>query len=164
MTRNSLGIEFMVGVLMLAGAAALFFLAMKASNFATINDGDDGYTISARFDNIGGLKVRSPVTMAGVRIGQVQAIHVDDETFEAVVRMLIKSQYDRIPEDTFAKILTSGLLGEQYVGLDPGGSPDYMIEGSEITVTQSALVLEEVVGQFLFSKAEEASIGEEEGL
>jgi phospholipid/cholesterol/gamma-HCH transport system substrate-binding protein len=160
MKKNTLGTEFMVGVLMLAGAAALFFLAMKASNFASIDDGDDGYRISARFDNIGGLKVRSPVTMAGVRIGQVQAISVDSETFEAVVSISIQPQYDRIPEDTFAKILTSGLLGEQYIGLDPGGSLDYMTNGSEIIVTQSALVLEEIVGQFLFSKAEDASKGD----
>jgi phospholipid/cholesterol/gamma-HCH transport system substrate-binding protein len=150
----------MVGVLMLAGAAALFFLAMKASNFASIDDGKDGYMISARFDNIGGLKVRAPVTLAGVRIGQVQSITVDSETFEAVVRMSIRSQYDRIPGDTFAKILTSGLLGEQYIGLDPGGSLENLADGDEITVTQSALVLEDIIGKFLFSKAEEASQGE----
>lgn len=160
MNKGSLGVEFMVGVLMLAGAAALFFLAMKASNFASIDDGKDGYNITARFDNIGGLKVRAPVTMAGVRVGQVRGIQVDAETFEAVVSMSIRQQYDRIPEDTFAKILTYGLLGEQYVGLDPGGSPDTLGEGGVINVTQSALVLEEVIGQFLFSKAEEASQGE----
>ncbi len=124
MKKGSLGIEFMVGLLMLAGAAALFFLAMKASNFASVDNGADGYTITARFDNIGGLKVRAPVTLAGVRVGQVRSIMVDSETFEAVVQMSIRPQYDRIPEDTFAKILTSGLLGEQYIGLDPGGSPD----------------------------------------
>lgn len=160
MNKGSLGTEFMVGVLMLAGAAALFFLAMKASNFASIDDGKDGYMISARFDNIGGLKVRAPVTLAGVRIGQVQSITVDSETFEAVVRMSIRSQYDRIPGDTFAKILTSGLLGEQYIGLDPGGSLENLAGGDEITVTQSALVLEDIIGKFLFSKAEEASQGE----
>ncbi|MEJ2308246.1 MAG: outer membrane lipid asymmetry maintenance protein MlaD [Gammaproteobacteria bacterium] len=160
MNKGSLGTEFMVGVLMLAGAAALFFLAMKASNFASIDDGKDGYMISARFDNIGGLKVRAPVTLAGVRIGQVQSITVDSETFEAVVRMSIRSQYDKIPGDTFAKILTSGLLGEQYIGLDPGGSLENLADGDEITVTQSALVLEDIIGKFLFSKAEEASQGE----
>ena len=153
-------LEITVGAFMAVGLVALFFLAMKASNFATIDDGKDGYGISARFDNIGGLKVRAPVTMAGVRIGQVQSIRVDNQTFEAVVQMSIQPQYDRIPEDTFAKILTSGLLGEQYIGLDPGGSPDTLAEGGVITVTQSALVLEEVIGQFLFSKAEEASQGE----
>ena len=116
--------------------------------------------VTARFDNIVGLKVRSPVTMAGVRVGQVQSIIVDGETFEAVVGMSIQPRFDKIPEDTFAKVLTSGLLGEQYIGLDPGGSPDVLVEGSEITVTQSALVLEEIVGQFLFSTAEEASQGE----
>ena len=101
--------------------------------------------------------MRSPVTMAGVRIGQVSKIGFDPQTFEAVVTLSINDRYKGIPTDTFAKILTQGLLGEQYVGLDPGGSPDQLGNGDEIHMTQSALVLEEIVGQFLFSKAEEAS-------
>jgi phospholipid/cholesterol/gamma-HCH transport system substrate-binding protein len=145
-----------VGLFMLAGLVALFFLAMQVSNLGTAS-GADGYQIKARFDNIGGLKVRSPVTMAGVRIGQVSQIAFDRQTFEAVVTLTIDENYDGIPDDTFAKILTQGLLGEQYIGLDPGGSPDVLAEGDEIHITQSALVLEEIVGQFLFSKAEEAS-------
>lgn len=144
----------MVGVLVLAGAAALFFLAMSASNFASFEE-QDGYLVGARFDNIGGLKVRSPVTMAGVMIGRVKSIEIDDQTFEAVVSLSIQARYDQIPDDTFAKILTQGLLGEQYVGLDPGGSESSLAQGSEITITQSALVLEDMVGQFIFSKAEE---------
>ena len=154
--RLSRTAEILVGLFMLAGLVALFFLAMKVSNLGTVNTGN-GYEIHARFDNIGGLKVRSPVTMAGVRIGQVTDIGFDPQTFEAVVTLNIDTRYNGIPDDTFAKILTQGLLGEQYVGLDPGGSPDHLKNGDEIHMTQSALVLEEIVGQFLFSKAEEAS-------
>jgi phospholipid/cholesterol/gamma-HCH transport system substrate-binding protein len=154
--RHSRTAELLVGLFMLAGLVALFFLAMKVSNLGTLETGS-AYNVSARFDNIGGLKVRSPVTMAGVRIGQVSKIGFDPQTFEAVVTLSINDRYNGIPTDTFAKILTQGLLGEQYVGLDPGGSPDQLGNGDEIHMTQSALVLEEIVGQFLFSKAEEAS-------
>ena len=153
MRRGSPGVEVTVGLLVLAGAAALFFLAMRASNFASFEE-QDVYLVKARFDNVGGLKVRSPVTMAGVMIGRVKAIEIDDRTFEAVVSLAIQERYDQIPSDTFAKILTQGLLGEQYIGLDPGGSEEMLREGSEITITQSALVLEDMVGQFMFSKAE----------
>jgi phospholipid/cholesterol/gamma-HCH transport system substrate-binding protein len=148
--------EILVGLFMMAGLVALFFLAMKVSNLGSVNTGD-GYEIAARFDNIGGLKVRSPVTMAGVRVGKVARIDFDSETFEAVVTLNIDDRYNGIPTDTFAKILTQGLLGEQYIGLDPGGSAEHLGPGDEIHMTQSALVLEEIVGQFLFSKAEEAS-------
>ena len=154
MRKGSAGVEVMVGLLVLAGAAALFFLAMSASNFASFEE-QDGYLVKARFDNIGGLKVRSPVTLAGVMIGRVKSIEIDEQTFEAVVSLSIQARYDQIPEDTFAKILTQGLLGEQYIGLDPGGSEALLAEGSEIIITQSALVLEDMVGQFIFSKAEE---------
>jgi len=154
MRKGSAGVEVMVGLLVLAGAAALFFLAMSASNFASFEE-QDGYLVEARFDNIGGLKVRSPVTMAGVMIGRVKTIEIDEQTFEAVVSLSIQARYDQIPQDTYAKILTQGLLGEQYIGLDPGGSEEMLNEGSEITITQSALVLEDMVGQFIFSKAEE---------
>lgn len=154
MRKGSAGVEVMVGLLVLAGAAALFFLAMSASNFASFEE-QDGYLVKARFDNIGGLKVRSPVTMAGVMIGRVKSIEIDAQTFEAVVSLSIQARYDQIPDDTFAKILTQGLLGEQYVGLDPGGSESSLTQGSEITITQSALVLEDMVGQFIFNKAEE---------
>jgi phospholipid/cholesterol/gamma-HCH transport system substrate-binding protein len=149
-------VEILVGTFMAAGFVALFFLAMQVSNLSTTSNGD-GYRIDARFDNIGSLKVKSPVTMAGVRIGRVSDITFDSETYEAVVTLKIESRYDRIPEDSFAKIFTAGLLGEQYVGLDPGGSEEYLRKGGEISLTQSALVLEEIIGQFLFSKAEEGS-------
>ncbi len=156
---NKRSIEIMVGAFIAAGLVALFFLSMKVSNLSTMAGGE-GYPIIARFDNIGSLKVRSPVTMAGVRIGRVSAIGFDKETYEAVVTMNIEDQYDTIPDDTFAKIFTAGLLGEQYIGLDPGGSEKYLKAGDQIHLTQSALVLEEIIGQFLFSKAEEGNKGE----
>ena len=153
-------LEITVGIFMAIGLVALFFLAMQVSNLSSMTS-SDGYEVTARFDNIGGLKVRSPVSMAGVRVGRVVDIQYDQSNFEAVVTMLIEPQYSQIPEDTFAKIYTSGLLGEQYVGLDPGGNDEVLQQGSEITMTQSALVLEEIVGQFLFSKAEENAQEEE---
>ncbi len=151
-------IEILVGAFVAAGLVALFFLSMQVSNLSS-SSGGDGYEIQARFDNIGSLKVRSPVTMAGVRIGRVSAIGFDNRTYEAVVTMRIGSQYDAIPDDTFAKIFTAGLLGEQYIGLDPGGSETYLKQGDQISLTQSALVLEEIIGQFLFNKAEEGVNG-----
>ncbi|QYZ67959.1 MAG: ABC transporter substrate-binding protein [Gammaproteobacteria bacterium (ex Lamellibrachia satsuma)] len=150
-------VEIAVGAFMVAGLIALFFLAMQVSNLSAFTTGE-GYEVSARFDNIGGLKVRSPVAMAGVRLGRVVEIRYDQSSYEALVTMRIESQYDQIPDDTFAKIYTSGLLGEQYIGLDPGGSEEMLADGGEINMTQSALVLEEIVGQFLFSKAEEKGL------
>lgn len=148
--------EISVGAFMAVGFVALFFLAMQVSNLSSMTS-SDGYEIKAKFTNIGGLKVRSAVSMAGVVIGRVVDIYYDQESFEAVVTMRIDPEYNKIPEDTFAKIYTSGLLGEQYVGLDPGGSPDLLKQGSVLTMTQSALVLEEIIGKFLFSKAEESA-------
>lgn len=156
---QSKSLEVIVGAFMLAGIVALFFLAMQVSNLSSA-PGGSGYEISARFDNIGSLKVRSPITMAGVVVGRVSGIHFDPKTYEAVVSMRIESEYNTIPEDSFAKVFTAGLLGEQYIGLDPGGSETYLKDGDQISLTQSSLVLEEIIGQFLFSKAEEASKGE----
>jgi len=156
MTQNRT-LEITVGAFMAVGFLALFFLSMKVSNLSSSANGE-GYSVQARFDNIGSLKVRSPVTMAGVRVGRVSAIAFDRQTFEAVVTLRIDAAYrESIPDDTFAKIFTAGLLGEQYVGLDAGGSPTFLSEGGQITLTQSALVLEEIIGQFLFSKAEEGT-------
>jgi len=146
-------IEVIVGAFMAAGLVALFFLAMRVSNLSAAGDGD-GYRISARFANVGSLKTRAPVTMAGVRIGRVEDVRFDKATYEGVVTMRIDPKVDTIPDDTFANIFTAGLLGEQYVGLEPGGSQDYLAEGDVIENTQSALVLEQMIGQFLFSKAE----------
>lgn len=147
-------IEVIVGAFMAAGLVALFFLAMRVSNLSAAGD-SDGYRISARFANVGSLKARAPVTMAGVRIGRVEDVRFDKATYEGVVTMRIDPKVDTIPDDTFANIFTAGLLGEQYVGLEPGGSQDYLAEGDVIENTQSALVLEQMIGQFLFSKAEE---------
>lgn len=149
-------IEILVGAFVAAGCVALFFLAMQVSNLGTVNSGDS-YRVEARFDNIGGLKVKAPVTLAGVEVGRVLDIYYDPKDFRAVAVLGIYSQYDTIPDDTFAKILTAGLLGEQYVGLDPGGSEGVLKAGSEIAVTQSALVLEEVIGQFIYGKAQEGA-------
>ncbi len=150
-------IEIWVGLFMALGFVALFFLAMQVSNLGTAYKGKT-FTVTARFDNIGGLKVRAPVKIAGVEVGRVAGIHYDPDDFRAVVDMAIQAQYlNRIPEDSFAKILTAGLLGEQYIGLDPGGSEDMLADGGEISVTQSALVLEEVVGQFIFGKGQEGA-------
>lgn len=148
-------LEIGVGAFVAAGLAALFMLAMQVSNLRSFTAGEDTYTVNARFENIGGLKVRSAVTMAGVRIGRVVGIEVDQDSYEAVARLAIQRKYDRIPEDTTASILTAGLLGEQYVGLEAGGSERYLKDGGRIKLTQSALVLEQIIGQFLFSKASE---------
>jgi len=147
-------IEIMVGLFVAIGIAALFMLAMKVSNLATYGGGQ-GYTITAEFDNIGGLKVRSLVSASGVRVGQVTGIEYDSEGYEALVTMSIDPQYDKFPIDTAASIMTSGLLGEQYVGLQPGAEEEYLKAGSKIELTQSALVLEQIIGQFLYSKADE---------
>lgn len=147
-------LEVTVGAFVGVGIAALFMLAMQVSNLSSIAP-TDSYSVSARFENIGGLKVRSPVKVAGVRIGQVSDINYDSETFEAVVHMQLDGQYNQFPIDTIASIFTSGLLGEQYIGLEPGGDLELLENQSEIGYTQSAIVLEQVIGQFLFSKAAE---------
>jgi phospholipid/cholesterol/gamma-HCH transport system substrate-binding protein len=152
--KTSKTTELMVGMFIAVGAAALFVLAMQVSNlsgFAPANS----YMITARFENIGGLKARSPVTVGGVRIGRVASIDYDNNRFEAIVAMEMDGKYDQFPDDTTASIYTAGLLGEQYVALDPGGSEDLLVEGSEIDLTQSALVLEKLVSKFLFDKAAE---------
>ncbi len=146
--------EILVGAFMAGGFVALFFLAMKVSNLSAETIGE-GYPLAARFDNVGSLKVRAPVTMAGVRIGRVQSIRFDKTRYEAVVTLNIGKQYNTIPIDTFASIYTQGLLGEQYIGLSPGGSQEFMHPGDELTHTQSALVLEQLIGQYMFKKAGE---------
>lgn len=146
--------EIAVGLFVVMGFIAMFFMAMKVSNLTTFT-GDSGYHVKARFDNIGGLKVRSPVTMAGVRIGRVAVIEFDDNTYEGVVTLAIQAKYGKIPKDSSASIFTAGLLGEQYISLDAGGAQDFLVDNDDITLTQSALVLEQIIGQFLFSKAEE---------
>ncbi len=145
-------VEIVVGVFVALGLAAFVMLAMRVSNISALTE-TGGYPVTARFTNIGGLKVRAPVTMAGVRIGRVTGIGFDERTYEAVVTLTILPRYDQLPVDTSASILTAGLLGEQYVGLEPGGAEQYLDDGDEITLTQSAVVLEHLIGQFLYGKA-----------
>jgi len=148
-------VETVVGVFIAVGLGALLVLAMRVSNlsFATLTN-QDAYTIEARFDNIGGLKVRSPVKMAGVLVGRVSGIGFDSDTYEAVATLSIDKRFAAIPMDTTASIYTAGLLGEQYVGLDPGGADEVLRDGDQITLTNSAVVLERVIGQFLYDKAQ----------
>jgi phospholipid/cholesterol/gamma-HCH transport system substrate-binding protein len=150
MTRR--GIETLVGLFVLLGVGALVFLALKAANLGT-GSGSDTYLVLARFDNIGGLKPRSPVRTAGVTVGRVEAISLDPKDFRGIVKMEIERRC-QYPKDSSAKILTSGLLGDQYIGLDPGGDDKNIQPGEAVAQTQSAVVLENLIGQFLTSKAE----------
>ena len=150
---SSRKIEILVGLFVAGAIAAFFMLAMKVSNMSSYSGGES-YSLTAHFDNIGGLKVRSPVSAGGVTIGRVSDIQYNSETYEAVIRMDIDAQYNRFPVDTAASILTSGLLGEQYVGLEPGAEEDYLKDGDVIDLTQSALVLEQIIGQFLYSQGD----------
>ncbi len=150
----SRSIEVLVGFFVAIGFVAMFFLSMEVSNLSNVG-GEEGYDVKANFENIGSLKVRAPVSMAGVNIGRVKAIDFDPESFEAVVTMNIEAQYNQLPSDTNASILTAGLLGEQFIGLEPGGEEDVLVNGSKIELTQSALVLEQIIGQFLFNSASE---------
>ncbi|MBT0962670.1 outer membrane lipid asymmetry maintenance protein MlaD [Denitromonas iodatirespirans] len=152
MSRST--IDLWVGLFVLMGGAALLFLALKVGNLSAASF-TESYTIEARFANIGGLKVRAPVKVAGVVVGRVADIRYDNERFEAVVSMAVESRYE-FPRDTIGAILTSGLLGEQYVGLEPGGDERMLKAGDVLKITQSAVVLEKLIGQFLFNKAAEA--------
>ncbi|MBI1890193.1 MAG: outer membrane lipid asymmetry maintenance protein MlaD [Burkholderiales bacterium] len=145
--------DLWVGLFVLIGAAALFFLAMKAGNMSSFSFAET-YPVVTKFDNIGGLKPRAPVKSAGVVVGRVAEIRFDDKSFQASVTLNLDSRY-KFPKDTSAKILTSGLLGEQYVGLEPGGDVNNLAAGDRIKMTQSAIVLENLIGQFLFNKAAE---------
>jgi phospholipid/cholesterol/gamma-HCH transport system substrate-binding protein len=156
MQRKSL--DVWVGLFVVLGALALMFLALKAGNMSSLNFGPT-YTLVANFDNIGGLKPRAPIKSAGVVVGRIESISFDDKKFQARVVMRMQSGYE-FPKDSSAKILTSGLLGEQYVGLEPGGDVKNFVSGDRIKSTQSAIVLESLISQFLFSKAAETS-GEE---
>jgi len=151
MSRKML--DLWVGFFVAVGFAAVMFLALKVASTATFAAAD-GYEVKAKFDNIGGLKVRAPVKSAGVVVGRVAEIRFDNQSFEAVVTMNIDKRY-QFPKDTAAKILTSGLLGEQYVGLSAGGDTVNLKDGDTLKLTQSAIVLENLIGQFLFNKAAE---------
>lgn len=144
--------DTLIGLFVALGIAALFFLALQVSNLSGFSPRDT-YKVTARFDNSGGLKVRSPVSAAGVKIGEVSAITFDPESFKSVVVLSIDAKYDKLPDDTTASIFTAGLLGEQYVSLEGGGSDEFLREGSEIDLTQPAIILEKAIGQFLFKSA-----------
>jgi len=149
MRDNNRALEVGTGLFVLLGFAALLFLTTQLpANGLKLTGYKKGYTVAARFENIGDLKTGSPVTMAGVRIGVVQLIRFDPTDYKAVVTMHLDPQYNQIPEDSFASIQTQGLLGGKYVGISPGGSETYLKNGSEIEQTQSAIVLESLVNKF----------------
>jgi phospholipid/cholesterol/gamma-HCH transport system substrate-binding protein len=147
-------IETLVGVFVLLGMLGLVFLAMQAANLGNVGGGDT-YSVQARFDNIGGLKPRAAVRTAGVVVGRVKQISLDPKTFQGVVTLDIQKGY-QFPKDTSAKILTAGLLGDQYIGLEPGGDDANIQPGDTLAQTQSAVVLENLIGQFLTGKADSA--------
>ncbi len=153
MAMNRRSMDILVGLFVLAGIAALFFLALRAANLGTFVV-SDGYELRAQFDNIGGLKVRAPIRSAGVVVGRVDSIGFDTETFRADVRMSMDSRY-RFPRDSSLKILTAGLLGEQYIGIEPGADEKTLGNGDVVQLTQSAVVLENLISQFLYGKASE---------
>jgi phospholipid/cholesterol/gamma-HCH transport system substrate-binding protein len=153
MTRRAL--DIWVGFFLVLGLGATMFLALKVASSATFAAAN-GYMIKAKFDNIGGLKVRAPVKSAGVVVGRVSDIRFDNESFEALVTMTVSREF-QFPKDSSAKILTSGLLGEQYVSLAAGGDTANLKDGDTLKITQSALVLENLIGQFLYSKAAEGN-------
>lgn len=156
MQRKSL--DLWVGLFVLLGAAALFFLAMKAGNLSSLSF-EETYPVITKFDNIGGLKPRAPVKSAGVVVGRVGNIRFDDKSYQAVVTLELETSY-KFPKDTSAKILTAGLLGEQYIGLEAGGDLNNLVAGDRIKMTQSAVVLENLISQFLYSKAAEGKDGD----
>ena len=148
---NRTVLDLWVGFFVALGIAAVMFLALKVGNLSSARLSET-YVLQAKFDNIGGLKVRGPVKSAGVVVGRISDIRFDAETYEAVVEMTIDGSY-RFPKDTFASIFTAGLLGEQYIGFDAGGDEKMLQAGDTIAKTQSAVVLEKLISQFLFSKA-----------
>ena len=150
--------DLWVGLFVLIGAAALLFLALKAGNLLSISF-EDTYTVTARFDNIGGLKARAAVKSAGVVVGRVSSITFDDKSYQASVQLELQKRF-AFPKDSSAKILTAGLLGEQYIGLEPGAEEKNLLAGDRIAQTQSAVVLENLISQFLYSKAADGGAAE----
>jgi len=146
-------VEILVGAFVAVGIAALFILSIQMSNFGSTSV--KGYEITARFDNVGGLTKRSPVKLAGLTIGRVTDIQIDPETFEAVATLRIDGRYNNLPRDTIASIYTAGLLGEQFIELSPGADEAVLGHGDQLMLTQSAVILERIISQFLFDKAAE---------
>lgn len=150
--QQTRSIEVGTGLFVLLGMAALFFLTTQTTGSNTLA-GSDTYQVTAQFDNVGSLKNRAPVKMSGVTIGRVKSVRFDPVTLVAEVKIEIESKYDRIPEDSDASILTSGLLGSQYIGLQAGGSELNLQDGSEIEFTQSAIIIENLISKYLFKKS-----------
>lgn len=151
-------IDLWVGIFVIASLMALMALAMKVGNLTSANIGES-YKVTAAFENIGGLKAHAPVKSAGVLVGRVDKIEFDGKTFEAIVTLSLDVRY-AFPKDTFASIYTAGLLGEQYLGLEPGGDQKVLVNGDKIAHTQDAIVLEKMISQFLYSKASESTTTE----
>ena len=146
-------IDVWVGLFVLLGAAAVLFLALQAGNMSSLSFAET-YAVTGKFDNIGGLKPQAPVKSAGVVVGRVGDISFDDQTYQALVRLDLDPSY-KFPKDSSLKILTAGLLGEQYIGIEPGGETTNLVDGDRINRTQSATVLEDLINQFIYSKAAE---------
>ncbi len=154
--QQTRSVELGTGLFVLFGMAALFFLTTQttgSNNFST----SDGYEVTAIFENVGSLKDRAPVSMSGVTIGRVTSVEFDPQGLDAVVTFVIDSQFDQIPDDSDASILTAGLLGSQYIGLQPGGSDLYLEDGSEIQFTQSAIIIENLISKYLFSQGSDSA-------
>ena len=158
---NRSTIDLWVGIFVAIGLGAIAFLAFKVGNLVTL-DRAPGYRLEASFENIGGLKLRAAVKAAGVVVGRVERVRLDTKTYDAVVTMRMDSEY-QFSKDTIAAINTSGLLGEVYIGLDAGGDPAMLKDGDRITKTQSAVVIEKLISQFLFEKASEGAAGKDQG-
>lgn len=152
--RPNYKVELASGIFLLLGIAALLWLAMRATDYGQ-DIGKETYSISARFSNIADLRDKAPVKIGGVVVGMVESIELDPVTFEAIVTMNVSNRFNEIPSDTGASVLTSGILGDRYIGLEPGGAPDYLGEGDELFITQSALILEQAIGKYLFNTGSE---------
>jgi phospholipid/cholesterol/gamma-HCH transport system substrate-binding protein len=161
--RPNRALEIGTGLFVLLGFAALLFLSTQLPGSGIRVGKPDGFLVTARFDNVGDLKVGSPVSMAGVNIGRVESVGFDSNDFRAVVQLRIQSQFSSIPEDSDASIQTAGLLGGKYVGIGPGGSDVYLKEGSQIEFTQSAIVLENLINKFFASFASRGSDSSNDG-
>lgn len=148
--QQTRSVEIGTGLFIFLGLAAVFFLTTRATGLSSQLD-EDAYEVTARFENVGSLKDRAPVSMSGVTIGRVTSVEFDAERLEAIVTIKINGKYNQIPDDSDASILTSGLLGSQYIGLQAGGSDTFLESGSEIEFTQSAIVLEKMISKYLFS-------------
>ena len=159
--QQTRSVELGTGLFVLLGLAALFFLTTQTTGSDTFS-GTETFRVSARFENVGSLKDRAPVAMSGVTIGRVVSVRFDPEQLNAEVIFEIDSQYNQIPDDSDASILTAGLLGSQYIGLQAGGSEEYLQDGSEILFTQSAIVIENLIGKYLFNQGADSSEEEEE--